>query len=345
VSDGGLTQAIVLCAGHGTRLQPLTFDHPKPLLPFLNVPLLLHILVRLRAAGVRRVALNAFHHAEQLRDFADREPVPGLDLHVRTERELLGTGGGIRNLRDWLAPGPTLLLAGDILTDVDCAALVARHRAAGAEATMALAPHADVARFGAVETGPDGLITDIAGLVGRPGVARAVNASVHVLEPRFLDRLPPGVSCLVRDGYVPALRSGARCAGHVHAGAWAELGTPEAWAEAQAAALAGALPVDAALLERGGRRGGAQSLVHARALVAPDAMLRDGTVVGAAARIGAGAHLQRCWLLPGAEVPAGSRWTGRIVRAAAPDTTSPGATSPGASTPEAAAERAARVRP
>ena len=312
----GLGQAIVLCAGRGTRLHPLTAGRPKPLVPFLNVPLLVHVLHGLREAGVARVALNAFHHAEQLREFVDGDPVAGLQLHVRTERTLLGTGGGLANLRDWRLGGPVLVLAGDILTDVDYAALVRRHAETGAEATMALTPDADTTFFGAVETDVDGLLCDLVGLVGRPGVASAVNASVHVLEPRFLDRFPAGASCLVRQGYVPALLAGARCAGYVHRGAWAELGNVPAWLAAQRAALAGRLPVEAALLRRGGRRDGSQALVHPTAAVAPDAVLRGGTVVGARARVGARAVLDGCLLLPGAVVPADARLSDVAVDAA-----------------------------
>ena len=343
--DCGVRQAIVLCAGHGTRLAPLTSWRPKPLVPFLNVPLLTHVLTGLRAAGVLRVALNAFHHAEHVREYAEGDPVPGLELHVRTERTLLGTGGGLANLRDWRAPGPLLVLAGDILTDVDYAALVARHRATGAEATMALNPHADTAFFGAVETGADGMLCDIVGLVGRPGSERAVNASVHVLEPRFLERFPTGSSCLVRQGYVPALAAGGRCAGHVHRGAWAELGNVPAWLDAQRAALAGQLPVDAALLAAGGRRDGGRSLVHDAAQVAPDALLRDGTVVGAGARVGARAVLERCLVLPGAVVPAGARLSGAAVLPApaahAPDSRAPDSHAPDSHAPDSRAPAAA----
>jgi len=309
-------QAIVLCAGLGARLRPLTARRPKPLLPLLNVPLLHHALHALRRAGLERAALNAFHLADQLVDFAAGDPVPGLDLHVRVERELLGTGGGLWNLRDWLRPGPVLVLAGDIAADFDLRALAARHRASGAEATMALTA-ADTATFGAVEVDGGGLLTDIVGRLGRPGAAAFVNASAHVLEPRFLARLPAGPSCLVRQGYLPALAAGARIAGWRHEGAWAELGTPAALAAAQRAALGGALPVDPALLALGGRRDGAHSLVHPAARVAPDARLRDGTVVGAGCTVGARAELSGCLLLPGARVPAGAALREQVVDAPA----------------------------
>jgi mannose-1-phosphate guanylyltransferase len=306
-------QAVVLCAGEGRRLAPLTNRCPKPLLPLLNVPLLAHALRRLARAGVRRVALNAWHLAPQLRTFAATAPEPGLELHLRVEPRLLGTGGALANLRDWIAPEPLLVLAGDIVADFDFAALAARHAATRAEATMALAPRADVQRFGAVEVDEAGLITDIVGTLQRPGLRACVNASAHVLEPAFLAHLPDGPSCLVRQGYLPALAAGARCAGWAHEGAWAELGTPAALLAAQRAALLGRLPVDPELLAAGGRRDGSHVLVHPTADVAPDAHLADGTVVGAGARVGPAARLAGCLLLPGAHVAGGAVLRDRIL--------------------------------
>lgn len=308
-------QALVLCAGEGRRLQPFTDQCPKPLLPLLNVPLLAHVLRRLARAGVRRVALNAWHLAPQVRAFAAAQPEPGLELHVRVEPRLLGTGGALANLRDWIADEPLLVLAGDILADFDLAALLARHVAAGAEATMALAPRADVRVFGAVEIDDAGRITDIVGALRRPGTRACVNASAHVLEPRFLARLPAGPSCLVRQGYMQALSAGAPCAGWVHEGAWAELGTPAALLAVQRAALRGQCPVDPDLLAAGGRRDGGESLVHDSADVADDARLLDGTVVGAGAHVGPGAQLAGCLLLPGARVAGGAVLRERILSA------------------------------
>jgi len=317
-------QAVVLCAGEGRRLRPFTLARPKPLMPLLNVPLVQHQLAALQRAGVERVALNAWHLAPALRGFAAGDPVPGLPLHVRVEPQLLGTGGGLANLRDWLLPEPVLLLAGDIVADFDFAGLSGRHAESGALATMALTPRADVARYGAVEFGADGLLTDIAGLLGRHGTGAMVNASAHLLEPDFVRRLPDGPSCLVRQGYAPALAAGARCAAFVHHGAWAELGDPPALLAAQSDALAGRLPVDPGLLALGGLRT-AEALVHASARVAPGARLLDGTVVGPRSRVGTGVTLSRCLVLEGATVPDGQAWRARIVDAGLPLAAEPGA--------------------
>lgn len=305
-------QAIVLCAGEGRRLRPYTLHRAKPLMPLLNVPLVQHQLAALQRAGVERVALNAWHLAPQIVDFARRRPVPGLSLHVRVEATLLGTGGGLAHLADWLLPEPLLLLAGDIVADFDWSALGARHHASGAEATMALTPAADVARYGRVELDEHGLLTDIVGLLGRPGARAMVNASAHVLEPAFVRRFPAGASCLVRQGYVPALAAGARCAAFVHGRAWAEVGDPAALLAAQGAALAGDLPVHPEQLALGGQRRG-QAFVHGTARVAADAQLLNDTVVGPGAHVGSGARLSRCLLLEGAQVADGARLEGQVI--------------------------------
>jgi mannose-1-phosphate guanylyltransferase len=299
-------QAVVLCAGEGRRLRPHTLTCPKPLLPLANVPILEHLLHGLRRAGVRRVALNAWHLAAQVRDWAARREPDGLELYVRIETVLLGTAGGLANLRDWMEPGPLLVLTGDVAGAFDYKALGRRHRASGAEATMLLCPHADTAHYGAVNHDDAGRMTDVAGLRGVGGEHAAVNASVHVLEPAFLDRLPRGPACLARQGYVPALADGARCAIALHAGPWADLGTPADLLAAQAAALAGRLPVAPELLARGGQRHGARNLVHPTARVAPDAELDGGTVVGPRVAIGRGTRLRGCLVLAGAVVPAGA---------------------------------------
>lgn len=304
-----IRQAVVLAAGAGRRLAPATDRYPKPLLPFLNRPLLEHVLRRLAGQGVERVWLNAFHHADQLVAFAARRPVAGLELCVVVEPRLLGTAGGLANLAAGLLPGPVFVFAGDILADFDLAALAARHRAAAALATMALTPRADPRLYGPVEVDAADLIVDVAGLVGaprdRPPHRALVNASAHVLEPAFLARLP-SEGCLVRQGYVPALRDGLRCAAFVHRGRWHETGTAASLCQAQADALSGRAPVDAELLAAGGALRPGPALLHPGARVSAGAVLSGGTTVAEGATVGRGARLRGCLVLPAAVVPDGA---------------------------------------
>lgn len=306
-------QAIVLGAGEGRRLRPATAIWPKPLVPFLNRPLLEHVLRRLAASGIEEVWMNAFHLGHRLEAFAASDPIPGLTIHVEVEGVLLGTGGGIAGLAPRLDQGPVLVLAGDVLADFDLTSLLARHRGTGAAATMALTPRADPERYGAVAIDERGRLVDVAHLVGQEGVRDLVNASAHVLEPEFVERLPAGPCCLVRQGYVPALLDGMECAGWVHPGRWHETGTPLTLTTAQADALTGRSPVDAELLSAGGRVLPGPALVHESAEVAADAVLTAGTTVGADALVGSGARLERCLVLPRARVEHGARLVGALV--------------------------------
>jgi len=271
-------------------------------MPFLNLPILQHTLRSLARHGVGSVWMNAWHRAEQIEAFVASRPEPDLDIEVVVEPELLGTGGGLANVWQQMPRETTLVLVADVVADFDLDAFSEAHRARGAVASMALTDRADPERFGAVQQDPSGDLSDIVGLTGRGGGPPRVNASAHLFEPDFLDALPPvGPSCFVRQGYVPLMRAGERCAGWDHEGPWAETGNPDALLAAQAAALRGELPVDQGLLEAGGVRRG-EALVHRAASVHAEARVEGTTTIAAGARVEADAELRDCLVLPDAVV-------------------------------------------
>jgi NDP-sugar pyrophosphorylase family protein len=282
-------KAMVLAAGYGLRMRPLTLLRAKPALPVLNRPLLHWTLERLARAGVREVVVNA-HHLPETIEAAVRS-ARGFGLRLRTVREpdeILGTGGGPRAVRDWLGRGPVLLVNGDVYFGMDLGALAARHRALGARATLAL--RRNPGGYSAVVSEPrSGRILSIA---GRPRPAEGVVsmfASVHVLDPALLERLPPGVSDSVLDLYIPMLGRGEPVHGSRVAGAWYDFGRPSLYRDAQLR-----------LLPRG------RSLVDKAALVSGGAAVRR-SVVGARSRVGPGAVVESSVLWEGAAVEAGGR--------------------------------------
>ena len=126
-------KAMVLAAGLGTRLRPLTYELPKPMVPVLDRPVMAHIVDLLDRHGFDEVIANLHYFPDTIRDyFGDR-----LDLPLRGA-ELLGTAGGVRNVRDFFGDEPFLIISGDALTDIDLSAFVARHKAAGGIATLAV---------------------------------------------------------------------------------------------------------------------------------------------------------------------------------------------------------------
>lgn len=304
---------MVLAAGEGRRLRPLTAIVAKPVVPVLNRPLLHHTLERLRAAGVDEAVVNLHHLPGTVRRALGDGSRFGLRLRYSHEAgELLGTGGGLRRARRLLGGEPLLVVNGDVLFDFDLRALVEGHRRSGARVTLGLRRNPDPARYSPVVTARGGRILSIA---GRPAPARgsvSMFTGVHVLDPALLERLPDGPSDSVRDLYLPLLAEGAELRGVRLSGAWYDLGAPRSYRDAQLALLPGA-----------------SSLVDPSARVDASARLRacvvgPGSVIGPDARlercvlwervvVARGARVEGCVLARGARLPEGARLAGCVV--------------------------------
>ncbi|WP_059437098.1 nucleotidyltransferase family protein, partial [Anaeromyxobacter sp. PSR-1] len=239
---------MVLCAGLGTRLRPLTARVPKPAVPVCGVPLVRYALALLAGAGVRRAVVNVHHLPDVMAAEAEAAArALGLSLTVSREPVIAGTGGALREARAALRGADELLLVnGDVLFDVDLGAALAAHRGSGALATMVLLPMPAGARYAAVEVDAGGAVRRIAGRYG-PGGEGLVPwhfSGVHVLSAALLDAVPaePFEADVNRHVYPPLMASGA-IRGHVAAGYWNDLGTPERYLEANRDLLAGRVPL------------------------------------------------------------------------------------------------------
>jgi mannose-1-phosphate guanylyltransferase len=289
--------AMVLCAGLGTRLRPLTARVPKPAVPVGGVPLVRWTMALLAGAGVRRVAVNVHHLPDAMEAAAaSAAGALGLPLAVSREPVIAGTGGALREARAALAGADAIVLFnGDILFDVDLPAALAAHRATGALATMVLLPMPAGASYAAVEVDASGAVRRIAGKFGPGGAGLTAwhFSGVHVLSPELLARVPaePFEADVNRHVYPPLMASGA-IRGFVASGAWDDLGTPARYLAANRALLSGAFPR--------ARFAGADPLAGAAAL-APGVHVAPGAVVHPGARLH-GPVL----LAPGAEVDAGA---------------------------------------
>jgi NDP-sugar pyrophosphorylase family protein len=291
-------KAMVLAAGLGRRMRPLTLLRAKPVLPVLGRPLLHWTMERLARAGVREVVVNLHHLAGTVTAALGSGRRWGLRIRYSEEPVILGTGGGPRAARGLLGDEPLLLVNGDVLFDFDLHRLLAAHRDSGAGATLALRDNPDPGAYSPVVCDRAGRILSIAGrpapAAGRP----AMFASVHVVDPALLDRLPAGPSDSVRDLYIPLLAEGKLLRGVRTGGAWYDLGRPSLYRDAQLRLLPG--------------RGRDRVLVDAGARVAATARARR-SVVGKGARVAASARVERSVLWDGARVEPGGRVVGSIV--------------------------------
>jgi len=178
-------RAMVLAAGLGTRLRPLTYEITKPMVPVLDRPVMAHIIDLLDRHGFEQVIANLHYFPETIREhFGDR-------LEYRFEPELLGTAGGVRGCADFFGEEPFLVISGDALTDIDLGAFVARHRASGGIATLAVKRVEDTREFGVVLHDREGRIT---GFQEKPSPEEALsdlgNCGIYIFDPRIFDYFP-----------------------------------------------------------------------------------------------------------------------------------------------------------
>lgn len=321
-------RAMVLCAGLGTRLRPLTERWPKPAIPFLGRPLLRFALAGLRAAGVTHVGINT-HHLPQVMETVARAECEalGLDFTAVHEPEIQGTGGGIRGLRTFLEQGDALVVNGDVLFACDYGRVLAAHRASGAAATMVLLPMPENEKYNAVECDALMRVRRIAGVgAARAGLSSWHFSGVHVLSPRAWSGFGHGPEDINRDVYPRFWAQGLEVHGFPTQGAWSDLGTPSRYLAAHQAVLEGQVPLapfpgaspfdDAPALAQGFRAHAhplAKVLgkVTGPAWVGPGATLEAGATLGASvsvgpgARVRSGAALNRCAVLEGADVGPG----------------------------------------
>jgi NDP-sugar pyrophosphorylase family protein len=281
-----VTRALILAAGFGTRLGALSDELPKPLLPVCDVPLIRYAVALLRGHGINEIAVNLHHHGELIR------AALGPDFHYSDEPAILGTGGGIVKIADWLTAGgrePCVIVNGKIVSNIDIAGALARHRERDAVATMVLREVADAARWGAIDTDSEGRVTGIIG-EGQPGTHACMFTGVHVLAPRLIARLPAtGESDSIRQAYIPALRDGERIEGIRYNGYWHEHSTPARYLQGNWNLLNGVTldhppaPIRA---------------VQPSAVVEPGAIVGHEVVVGARALVRRGARLTRVVMWP-----------------------------------------------
>jgi mannose-1-phosphate guanylyltransferase len=303
-----ITDAMIVAGGRGTRLQPLTFTTPKPLLPFCGAPFLSGVIARLAEAGIHRVFLVVGEDTEPFDVLADDAAAHGVEIEAVPEPHPLDTAGGVRSALDRV-DGAFLVLNGDILTDVDLPSVIDAHQRAGADATLVLTRVDDTSSFGVCVREPwerDGVGgTRITEFVEKPPPGSlpgqdAVNAGTYVLEPDALAPFPEGRLSFERTVFPGILADGGHVEGVVWDGVWADLGTPDRYRVGTHLALSGACrwPTVQAVQDRGGGvRVADGAIVAADAylegpvLVQPGAIVDAGASVGPNTVVGTGAHI------------------------------------------------------
>jgi mannose-1-phosphate guanylyltransferase len=312
-------KAMLLAAGLGTRLRPLTYELPKPMVPILGRPVMEHILRLLALHGFDDVIANLHYFPDLIRSrFGDGSEY-GLRLAYSFEPELMGTAGGVRNAREHFGDETFLVISGDALTDIDLTALMKTHEEKGGIATLALKRVDDPREFGVVIVAEDGRIQ---GFQEKPDPAEALsnlgNCGIYVFEPEIFDYFPePDFVDWAMDVYPKLLEQDVSFYGHEFPQYWNDVGSLEEYRQGNFDALTGAvethMPADAdgpTVPDTAEVEG--PVFIGEGCEIAAGVRLTGPVVIGEGARIGENSALRDTIVWPRTEVDPGTVLIGAI---------------------------------
>jgi NDP-sugar pyrophosphorylase family protein len=276
-------KAILLAGGKGTRLRPLTIHTPKPIVPIFDRAFLHYQIDLLKQVPeIDEVILSLNYQPRRIEEIFGDGAGTGVRVRYVVEPAPLGTGGAIRYAADGI--GDTLVVFnGDVMTAVDVKAVVERHRAHKAKATIVLTPVENPSAYGLVETEDDGRVRRF---LEKPNpdeiTCDTINAGIYVLEPSTFDRIPKDVSYSIERAYFPSLiERGESFHAYVERGYWIDIGTPEKYVQVHRDMFDGRF--SGGLFASNG---------HGRPLVSPAARVEDGVIFDGPSFVDAGAHVK-----------------------------------------------------
>jgi mannose-1-phosphate guanylyltransferase len=299
-------KAMVLAAGKGTRLYPITGEIPKPMAPVVGKPIIQHIFELLAKTEMDEVYVNVHYLADAILDtYGSMTSVNGMKVRITREDKLMGTAGSVKRIADSFDE-TFVVIMGDALTDVDVREVVAFHQERGALATLALMRVEDTSQYGIVELGPE---QDIMEFQEKPdpdeALSNLANTGIYVLEPEVLEYIPDNTFFdFAKDVFPCLLEAGEKLVGYEGTFYWSDIGTLEAYKAAQRDALSGKVR-----LEMPGQRledglwVDSDSRLHPTATIEGRVMLGHDVVIGREVTligditVGSG-----CWVRPGATI-------------------------------------------
>jgi mannose-1-phosphate guanylyltransferase len=328
-------RAMILAAGLGTRLRPVTYAIPKPMAPVLNRPVMEHSVRLLARHGFGEAIANLHWFRETIEGHFGDGSAFGLELSYSYEERLLGTAGGVRNAADFLGDS-FLVVAGDALTDIDFSAMREFHESHDGIATLATKRVADTGQYGVVICGEDGRIQ---GFQEKPDSAEALsdlaNTCIYMFRSEVFDFFPsPGASAVAKpddaadfadwamDIFPVLLENDIPFYSHEIDAYWNDIGNLDELRQGNFDALRGEVKVDPGAPEVGKGIRAASALgsaeVEGPALIGAGVELGAGAriegpaIVGDGCRVGAGALVSDSILLDGAEIAPGAMLVGAI---------------------------------
>jgi len=300
-------RAIVLSAGYGTRLWPLTEDRTKPAIPILGKPLVGYVAEYLAGYGVDEIVVNLHHRPESVRRALGDGSQFGTKLHYVEEPVILGTSGALDNAREFFLDETFVVINGKIITDIDLKAALETHRKSRALATLVLLPNERRELFSVVTT-RDSMVTGFGGMPTKEDAHPLMFTGIQFMEPEIFEYIPRNVfSHSTTDVYPQAIANGKLIAAHVATGRWRELSTLQRY-----------IDISVELMRESGNAMtvGTGCIIEENAVLT-DAILWDRVRVDAGARVNRavladGVHIRRDELIENAVVVPAALVAGKV---------------------------------
>lgn len=212
-------KGMLLAAGLGTRLRPLTNTTPKAMLSVADHPLLAYGLGLLQRAGIRDVMINLHYHGEQIQDYCGDGSQWGLHISYSEEPKIMGSGGALKKCEDYFGDAPFVAINADTLMDIDLKKVISAFDPdhAGLMVTCPVEPED---AYGRVGTDSNGKLTEF-------GIGHHTFAGIQIVTKQLMRLLPPGESSVMQQGYIPLMAQGGVVDTYLHTGYWNDVGTPE----------------------------------------------------------------------------------------------------------------------
>lgn len=274
-------KAMVMSAGIGTRLRPLTYTIPKPMFPIVNKPVLEHVLELLRKHNIREVVINLHAHRGMIRDYFGDGSRLGMEINYSEEKELMGTAGGVKKVEHFF-DDTFLVMSGDGLTNINLTDVISFHRKKRAFGTMVLKRIDTHFEYGITLTEKGGRIKEF---IEKPSwssiFSNTVNTGIYVFEPEVFRFIPRGKFCdFARDVWPELLKRGKRIFGYETEDYWCDIGNLFEYRRGQNDALEGKIK-----LEIPGEKRGKNVWIGKRTQIAQSVKIKGPSVIGENCRL------------------------------------------------------------
>lgn len=321
-------RAIIIAGGLGTRLRPLTYNVPKPIVPLANKPFVFHQIELLKKFGIKEIILNLHYLSDSIKNIFDDGKKLGVKVYYSIEEHPLGTAGAVKNAEEFFEEGPMLVFNGDILTDMNLEKAISFHNKKKAKVTLTLTEVEDPTPYGLVITDSDGRVLEFREKPAWEQVtAHTINAGIYIVDPSIFKLVPKGKEfSFERQLYPMLLEQGEPIYGYVTDAYWMDIGNPEKYLQAHHDILSGDVMAsipgnkisaniwveDKAKISSSAKVKG-PSLIGESSQIADDVLLDEYVVLGSSVTVGKFSRLKNCVVQSNTVIGEGVKMEGCII--------------------------------